>query len=133
MIRLSCSHDWNDRFTWGHDFDEKLEKLRQEFPRYYIVSQNKKVKGKEFVCLKNGTNSFNIYESIDPDPHFTSGLCVLIASYCVSLASHCICSVLVLTKIHTSDNGIRKLGEVELQAQKNDIISMEMCFGNFFC
>ena len=170
MIRLFCSHDWNDRFTWGHDFDQKLAELRQEVPRYSapgldrdiaqklekhlfthegeewvderfqaivrkddIVSQNQKVKGKEFVCLKNGTNSFNIYESIDPDPHFTSGLCVLIASYCVSLASHCICSVLVLTKIHTSDNGIRKLGEVELQAQKNDIISMEMCFGNFFC
>eukprot|EP00802_Teleaulax_amphioxeia_P012705 Tamp_12750.p1 GENE.Tamp_12750~~Tamp_12750.p1 ORF type:complete len:516 (-),score=92.04 Tamp_12750:234-1562(-) len=124
------------RFTWGHDFDQKLAELRQEFPRYSapgldrdiaqklekhlfthegeewvderfqaivrkddIVSQNQKVKGKEFVCLKNGTNSFNIYESIDPDPHFTS------------------------------DNGIRKLGEVELQAQKNDIISMEMCFG----
>jgi len=126
MIRLSCSHDWNDRFTWGHDFDQKLAELRQEFPRYSapgldrdiaqtlekhlfthegeewiderfqaivrkddIVSQNQKVKGKEFVCLKNGTNSFNIYESIDPDPHFTSGLCVLITGESLHLQCTC--------------------------------------------
>ena len=124
MIKLSRCHDWNGRFTFGHDFDQKLEKHRQEFPRYSappyaqmasehrltqdgeewvtdrfqalvkhddIVAQDQTVKGEPFDCLVQGKTSFIIYESIIPDPHFTSGLCVFIASYRVSLHLQCTC------------------------------------------
>ena len=94
-----------------------------------IVSQDQKVRGPDFICLERRKTSFDIYESTNLDPHFTSGLCVLIHL----IVSHCICSVLVLSTIHTSDDGVRKLGEIELRAEKGDTISMDICFGNSFC
>ena len=119
-------HKWRD-----HEGEEWVTGRFQALVRQDdFLSQDQKVKGIDFVCLAaNGKNSFGIYESINPDPHFITGLCVRIAFLCVSLHLQS----LVLSKIHTSDNGIRKLGEVELQAIKNDTISMDICFGNSFC
>ena len=38
-----------------------------------IISQDQRVKGNDFVGLKDGKNSFCIFESFNPDAHFTSG------------------------------------------------------------
>jgi hypothetical protein len=38
-----------------------------------IISQDQRVKGNDFECLKDGKNSFCIFESSNPDAHFTSG------------------------------------------------------------
>ena len=38
-----------------------------------IISQDQRVKGNDFVGLKDGKNSFCIFESSNPDAHFTSG------------------------------------------------------------
>jgi hypothetical protein len=38
-----------------------------------IISQDQCVKGNDFKCLTDGKNSFCIFESSNPDAHFTSG------------------------------------------------------------